>query len=417
LSIKLQRLQVFKGVEWLYFFLFLCFIFVYSLLISFQEYTLFTQYDDTIVEGSVLLQYKKTKHARTYDVLKIILDNGTQFYTTAPLKTANIQFKHVKLWLLTKKLTFYDYMHGFYLPSKILAIDDVHDTLKEFVKKQHTSTTMQELYSALFFAAPISQHLRQIIASYGVAHLIAISGFHLGILSLMLFFILKPFMQKIYIHCCPYRDFKRDSFFVVSVILFIYMYYLHFPPSLLRAFTMMLIGFFLYDRGFKIVSFQTLFISVLVLVALIPQLVFSLGFFLSVMGVFYIFLFLQYFEKIGLKNRILEFISLSIFIYFAMLPYSLYFFHTFSIYHILSIIVSMLFTLFYPLMLILHIFGYGGVFDSYLLKVPTPEVMHITISKILFYSYVVFSLMLAVCLMCRFKKKEKADRDGDNSKG
>jgi len=135
------------------------------------------------------------------------------------------------------------------------------------------------------------------------------------------------------------------------------------PPSLLRAFAMLIIGFVLYDRGMKIISMQTLFLTVLLLLAFFPRLVFALGFWLSVSGVFYIFLFLIHFKSI---NKIWQFILVPFWVYILMLPFSLVIFGNFSIYHPLSIIWTSLFTLFYPLSIFLHIIGFGDIFDSLL---------------------------------------------------
>ena len=60
---------------------------------------------------------------------------------------------------------------------------------------------------------------------------------------------------------------------------------------------MLIIGFILHDRGFKIISMQTLFLTMAILIAFFPRLAFSIGFYLSIFGVFYIFLFLLHYEN------------------------------------------------------------------------------------------------------------------------
>jgi len=106
---------------------------------------------------------------------------------------------------------------------------------------------------------------------------------------------------------------------------------------------------------------QTLFITILLLLALFPRLLFSLGFGLSVAGVGYIFLFLIHFKSL---NKIWQFILLPIWVYLMMLPYSLVIFGNFSLYHPLSILWSILFTLFYPLMIFLHLINHGNLLDT-----------------------------------------------------
>lgn len=389
---KLSRPQLLHGREWYYFLLFSLLIFLFSLLIEYQNYTLLTKFSDTICEVEVLSQYTKKRKDREYYVLKLLLDDSIKFYSTANIKSSpNLEGKKVKVWLLTKRLTFFDYLQTFYLPSKVLEVYDTKSVVINYVKEQHESVMMQQLYAALFFASTLSKELRESISNLGVSHLLAISGFHLGLLSFLLFSILQLPFKMIYSRCCPYREVGRDIFIIVGSLLFIYMAYLHFPASLLRAFMMFLIAYLIFDRGLKVISMQTLLISVLLLVAFFPRLLFSLGFFLSVSGVFYIFLYIESFKRV---NKFLELFLLSIWIYLMMLPLSVYLFSSFSIYHPLSIFMSILFTLFYPAVLFLHLIGYGAIFDPLLLNLMhLQKGVEVSLSSYTFYLYIFVSII------------------------
>ena len=142
---------------------------------------------------------------------------------------------------------------------------------------------------------------------------------------------------------------------------------------------MLVIGFILYDRGFKIISMQTLLLTAIIILSFFPRLFFSLGFWLSVSGVFYIFLFLIHFKHL---SKTWQFILVPFWVYLMMLPLSLYIFENFSIYHPLSILWTSLFTLFYPLSIVLHLIGLGNLLDSslvWLLTLATNE-QNMTIS-------------------------------------
>jgi competence protein ComEC len=155
---------------------------------------------------------------------------------------------------------------------------------------------------------------------------------------------------------------------------------------------MLIIGFFLYDRGVEVLSMQTLLLTVLFILALFPRLFFSIGFWLSVSGVFYIFLFLIHFKDLSKRK---QFFFLPIWIYFFMLPYSLIIFGNFSLYHPLSILWTSLFTLFYPLSIVLHIFGLGDLLDGVLkllLELDTQSV-EVTFTKFWFIPIIGFSLL------------------------
>ena len=187
----------------------------------------------------------------------------------------------------------------------------------------------------------------------------------------------------------PYRHLNRDLFVIVSLLLFLYMWFLNFPPSLVRSYGMMIVGFILYDRGYKIISMQTLFVTVFVLLSLYPKLMLSMGFWLSVIGVFYIFLFL----KIELKKRY-QVVFLPLWIYIMMLPYSLYLFETFSYLHPFSTLLSSLFILFYPLSILLHMIGWGAFLDNELLwLLNSVSVQKVVLSDSIMIAFIVLSLL------------------------
>ena len=269
----------------------------------------------------------------------------------------------LELEIWAGSITFYEYLRTFYGFSKILAIkedDSLKAELSTLIQTQHDEPNISRIYEALFLAKPLERDLQTTFSTLGVSHLIAISGFHLGVLSALLFFLIKypyKFLQNRYF---PYRSYKRDSFFLIIFVLLAYLLFLDSPPSLLRAFAMLVIGFILYDRGIEIISMQTLSVSILLLLALFPKLIFALGFWLSVGGVFYIFLFLIHFKKLSYWW---QFFLLPVWIYLMMLPYSLGIFGNFSLVHPLSILWTSLFVIFYPLALLLHLAGAGDLLD------------------------------------------------------
>lgn len=343
----------------------------FSLLYEYYHYKQLTKFDSALIKAKVLKQYLKTKTTttgkkKTYQVLQLKASDGFTFYTIAKKDFQDVNGNELELEIFTDKLSFYQYMKSFFAFSKILHITTTKSTredLNTLIEKQHQNKTYSEIYEALYLATPLPKELQTAFANLGLSHLIAISGFHLGIISTLLFFLLKypyKFFQNRYF---PYRNYSRDSFIIISFVLLFYTLFLNTPPSLLRAYVMLVIGFILYDRGIKIISMQTLLLTVLLILAIFPRLFFSIGFWLSVTGVGYIFLFLIYFKE---YKKIWQFLLLPLFVYLMMLPYSLTIFGNFSSLHPLSIVYTTLFTVFYPLTLLLHLFGFGGVFDPLL---------------------------------------------------
>ncbi len=389
----IARPELFRGRDFFYALLGFFLIFLFSLSFEYFSYKKFASQENVTLTCKVLNQYEKSGFANYY-MLK--LDCGeVNIYTAKGLKIGEVMEKTIRAEFDLSRLDFLGYLKGFYAKSKDFQVKNEESfkaKLNASIASQHKNKDIATIYKALYTAGPQDLQLRQKLSSLGVSHLMAISGFHLGVLSGVLFFLFGWIYRPIAGRFFPYRHANRDLFFVVAIFLFAYVWFLDFTPSLIRSFGMLVVGYFLYDRGLKIISMQTLFLTLLLLVALFPRLLFSLAFWLSASGVFYIFLFLHHFSRI---NKFVIFVLLSIFVYLAMLPFSLYIFGIFSLSHPLSILWSALFSIFYPLSILLHVSGFGGVFDVWLVKLLSlGEVTNsLHVSSFIFYFHVVLSLL------------------------
>ncbi|MCF6207380.1 MAG: ComEC/Rec2 family competence protein [Sulfurovum sp.] len=317
-------------------------------------------------EASVLNAYEKHKAHSRYQVLKLVSDEGQTFYTTIHRKE-NLLGKQLRVQLFPDgRIGFWDYLGTFYVKSRIKQItnqpDTLSHTLHDAITKQHTAEPMQQFYNAIFFATPLSKTLREKIALLGVSHLVALSGFHLGILWGLIYgalwLLYKPLQQRYF----PYRFALIDIGLAVLVIIGVYVWFVGAPPSLLRAFVMLSVGWLLLVVGVQILNFEFLFFVLALLVVLAPSLLVSLGFWFSVAGVFYIYLLLHHFEAWSKWHITLWIIPLGIFV--LMLPVVHTFFPVTSPYQLLSPLLSLLFIPFYPLAMLLHLIGYGDLFDN-----------------------------------------------------
>ncbi len=416
----IERVSLFSSKKETLFFILLSFILLFfSLGLEFYNYKEFTKFDSQLMHVTVLKQYTKTKltkkgTTKTYQVLKLKSNDGLTFYTTTSEDTQELKEKNIELEIWAGNISFYDYMRTFFGFSHILTITpdtSYKAALTYKIRAQHEDANISSIYEALYLATPLNSTLQTTFSSLGISHLIAISGYHLGVLSAVLFFLFKlpySFFQEKYF---PYRSHKRDALFVILSVLLMYMLFLNTPPSLLRAFVMLLVGVILYDRGIKIISMQTLLVSVVLILALFPRLFFSLGFWLSVSGVFYIFLFLIHFKNL---SRLWQFLLLPLWLYLMMLPFSLALFANFSLYHPLSIVWTLLFSLFYPLSILLHLLEVGSWGDFmlvWLLNINT----HVTVVQLspmwliielfvslaaIYYRRFIYLLLLLTCSIC-----------------
>ena len=316
----------------------------------------------------VINQYQKTKHNKTYIVFKLRAKDGFVFYSTSKEDLKDLYGDTISFKMMTKNITFLDFFKGFYAPIYDIWIDKkdrFKTTLLDKITLQHQNPIMKELFSALFFAKPVSKELREKVSNLGISHLIAISGFHLGVLFFILYFLLDrvyKFFQNRYF---PYRNRKFDLTVFVIVLLFGYLYLLGFVPSLVRSYVMMIVGFYLYDRYFNIISFEVLLVAVMLILSFLPEFFFSIGFWFSVSGVFFIYQFLGLFKNLKPWQVM---IALNIWVFVMMIPIVHVVFSKWTFLQLVSPLLSMAFVVFYPLELFLHIFGVGDIFDGLILQ-------------------------------------------------
>jgi len=336
------------------------------LFIQYQSYQTFIQKPFYYTYATVLAAYEKTKKGKSYTVLKLQSDEGLNFYTTSHQKE-DFGSKRLRLQLFpNKSISFQDYLGTFYVKSKIKEQTPLprtfKDTLLEKVASQHSDTVMQSFYNAIFFATPLDKDLREKVSLLGVSHLVALSGFHLGILwglvYGLLFFMYRPLQQKFF----PYRHALFDVGLVAMISLGVYVWFVDFPPSLVRSYAMVFVGWIVLLLGMELLSFIFLTTVIGVLVALFPSLLVSLAFWLSVSGVFYIFLLLQYGKNAN--NWIISAVYIPLGIFLLMLPVVHAVFGVTSVYQLLSPLLSVLFVPFYPLVMVLHLLGFGGILDD-----------------------------------------------------
>ncbi|MEA3513708.1 MAG: ComEC/Rec2 family competence protein [Campylobacterota bacterium] len=392
----MEKLPLFKVQEKKYFYSFIFLVFLINIYFQYQNYKTFIKDEVFKTDATIINIYQKEK----YYVLKL---KSSNFVAFTPSYTANIYKKNdtINIYLITTNITFLEYLKGFYTKSfNIVKIKNQNNSklyIKNFIKNQHTNVDMSSLYQALFLAIPVSSDLREVFSNYGISHLIAISGFHLGIISFVLYFLLHIIYNPIHKKYIPYRNKRFDIMIVVTFLLFEYLILIDTVPSFLRAFIMFLFALFLLRNNIKLVSFETLLIVVLTIIALFPKLLFSLSLWFSVAGVFYIFLFIKYFNNI---NRYIQIFIFNFWIYFALNPIIHYFFTTTSYEQLISPILTILFTIFYPLVAILHILNIGWLFDDMLITIMSIKIDSFDIATPLWF----FTLYLFISFLSIFYK-------------
>lgn len=352
--------------EWLFVSFLLLIIFFFTISKEYHIWKEFTSDEIYQTTGKIVNIYPKEDKRSLNNIAKVETEQFT-FFTPIPKNINLKKTDSISMIVVSQKITFYDYMKGFFAPS--FSIEHIHssintvENIQNLVREQHKNGAIGDFYNTLFFATPLDKDIQNLCAIYGIAHVVAISGFHLTIISIVLFFILNYLYSPIHQSLFPYRNKKMDIMIVITIILFIYLLAINLVPSFLRSFAMFLFGLFLLRSNIKLFSFGSLAFIVILIIAFFPKLLFSLSLWFSVAGVFYIFLYVQYFSKM---NKYVSFLFFNFWIFFAINPITHFFFGTTALVQLLSPFITIGFIVFYPLELVVHLIGFGDILDSFL---------------------------------------------------
>ncbi|WP_164857857.1 ComEC/Rec2 family competence protein [Helicobacter pylori] len=369
--------------EYLWCGVFLSLLLVLNLYLEYLNYQKLDFSKPTSLNAQILLQYPKTKDQKTYFVLKL-QSKGMIFYTTIKEPLKDLQYRHAQFFGRIKSCSFLESLKSCFFQTYSFSLTRKHNFkshLCHFIDSAHSSALVGNLYRALFIGDSLNKDLRDRANALGINHLLAISGFHLGILSVSVYFLFSLFYTPLQKRYFPYRNAFYDIGVLVWVFLLGYLLLLDFLPSFFRAFLMGLLGFLACFFGVRLLSFKLLILACCIAIALLPKLLFSVGFLLSVCGVWYIFLFLKhtqaFFKTSSFLARSFQVISLSALVFLNMLIIAHAFFPMFSPYQLFSIPLGLIFIVFFPLSLFLHAVGLGSLLDHFLsmpLTIPTISV-------------------------------------------
>ncbi len=173
----------------------------------------------------------------------------------------------------------------------------------------------------------------------GIIHLLAVSGLHVGIIYAMFIFILR-FAFSRWIS-------RRKAIIAALILIWFYAFLTGFSSSVLRAVIMFsIIGLSSFLSGQQN-KYNTLALSAFIILLFKPLLIFDVGFQLSYIAVLSIFIFYQKLYKF-LESKYFVFnflwagISIGIAAQILTAPLSMYYFHQFPNYFILSNIAVLL---------------------------------------------------------------------------
>lgn len=242
----------------------------------------------------------------------------------------------------------------------------------------------------------------------GIAHLLAISGFHIGIICGIILFILDKIGLR-----------REIKYLVGILVLSLYVFSIKISPSVMRSYimiTVFLIGNIIYEKN----DIKKAFIVAFILNLLIyPNSLGSVSFIMSYLSVFII---LWIYPRIKIKKKIknsstYNFLIFLLVIQIGLMPITLYFFKTISILSFFTNILLMPFGSFFIVVgffsillpeFLLKLFsfiiqGSYDIFEILLLKFEKIPYLTIEIKREIDFSIIIFMIVIVLLLF----KKEK----------
>lgn len=175
-------------------------------------------------------------------------------------------------------------------------------------------------------ASAIDREVMQNYARAGVVHVLAVSGMHVA----LIYMLLKPLFERLW----GRSKARRLKTIIPVVLLWLYAAMTGFSPSVLRAAWMFSFVIVADNFGLRNTIYNTMAASALLLLMMDPMIAFSMGFMLSYLAVLGIAAIhpalhrLFYFES-RISKWLWELTSISVSAQLATLPLTLYLFHQF----------------------------------------------------------------------------------------
>lgn len=204
-------------------------------------------------------------------------------------------------------------------------LDDRRETIVSLLAHSHLDDTSYGLLSALItgYGDELAPEMRENFRATGIAHALALSGFHVGIIILFCSFIMFP------LNAWPRL---RPLRYAISLgVIWLYAGMVGLSESVVRASVMFSVLVLCRIAGRRPNGFNALCMAVLVMLAIWPNSLFSPGFQLSVCAVLGILVFNKPLNPFSPKSHkaymAMQYITLPVSALIGTIPLTIYYFH------------------------------------------------------------------------------------------
>lgn len=294
-----------------------------------------------VVSGKLLVALKvDTSHKFNLNYGDILLIPGVYHEVEPPYNPGEFDFKY---YLKTKQITKQCFINERQI--KKIAINRGNPLIsfalklrKQFIeqfKKHMANPEAAALASTLImgYRADLNAETLNSFSKTGTMHILSVSGMHVALVFLLLGFLLKP-MDKI-----PRMRLLKAC--ILIAMIWFYALITGFSPSVNRA--ALMISFVILGKAIskKVNTYNLLAISAFILLLYNPFYLFDVGFQLSYLAVFgLVFLHPHIYQSLYIKNKLLDaawsYTALSLAAQIVTFPLSVYLFHQFPLYFLLS---------------------------------------------------------------------------------
>lgn len=241
-------------------------------------------------------------------------------------------------------------------------VEKFRQVVKDKLYSTMTSENAEICFASLFGdKSGIDYQIYSSFKNSGIAHLLAVSGLHIGFFSACIFFLLKLLRNR-YI-----------KFGILSAVLLFYCFLCSFTPSVVRASLMCLIIFSAEMFGRNYDPLSSIGFSGIIILLCSPLFALDLGFRLSYFCVLSIFVLYKSFYKMLRKIKLPKFLSgslaVSLSTQLGILPFSINVFGEISIFSIITNLLAIpLFQVAYTLLMLGLVLSFIMPFMAFILK-------------------------------------------------
>ena len=228
-----------------------------------------------------------------------------------------------------------------------------------YIPDQEASSMASTLI--LGYRADLNKDLIEAYSKTGTMHVLSVSGMHVGIVFLVLSFLLKPMNRS--------KKLILIRFIIIIAVIWFYSLLTGFSPSVCRS--ALMLSFVVLGKAMNknLNTYNLIAISAFFLLLYDPYYLFDVGFQLSYLAVaglvyFHPIIYNTFFIKNKLLDHVWSYCALSIAAQLATFPLSIYYFHQFPIYFLISNLLIVL-----PIAIIMYL---GIAF----LIIPYPLILH-----------------------------------------